>query len=272
MKLSREDANLFFKLMWGVQFYVNRQRQILPQIRSTEEYASLPMAEKAEVRDALWAHPDLIDAYIESNPDGLSAGELEIVRAWKRFVSGTFQIFRFLKKHTVFIGEKSRVYGLLGLHDSLEEAFHGQPLPIMVRAVLLPFKGQIVYDGLLRRYNIAFGGGVRSALKEDYMAAQQNERIITTLEAGGAESLLAERKYKLSEDIGPKVGEIVKGSEQMRGGTPIHRAAFALLLASAKVAQSAVQRPDNTEELWRLGQQVQKVLTRLQSVLGRTER
>jgi hypothetical protein len=30
MKLSQDDADLFFKLMWGLQFYVNQQRRILP--------------------------------------------------------------------------------------------------------------------------------------------------------------------------------------------------------------------------------------------------
>jgi hypothetical protein len=271
VKLSREEADLFFKLMWGLQFYVNRQSQILPNIESREEYAALPMAEKVKVRDALWAHPDLIDAYAQTNPDGLSIGEMEIVRAWKQFISGSFQVFRFLKKYTVFIGEKSQVYGVLGLHDRLEEKFHGRPLPIMVQAVLLPFKGQIVYDGLLQSYNLVFGGGIRSTLKEDYMVAQQNERIITTLEAGGTKSSSAGHRHIFSEDIGPKLEEVLKVSEQIRGGTPIQRATFALLRASTKVAQLAVQRPDNINELWRLGRQVQRVLSRFHTVLDRTD-
>lgn len=54
MKLSREDADLFFKLMWRLQFYVNQERQILPNIKSVEAYAALPMSDKVEVRDALW--------------------------------------------------------------------------------------------------------------------------------------------------------------------------------------------------------------------------
>ncbi len=145
MNLSREDADLFFKLMWGLQFYVNQQRQILPNVKLAKEYAALPMSEKVEVRDALWENPDLIDVYVGKNPDGLSFEELDIVRKWKRFVAGTFQVFRYLKRHTIFISEKSQVYGVLGLYDSLEDMFYGRPLPIMVQAVLLPFKGEIIY-------------------------------------------------------------------------------------------------------------------------------
>lgn len=271
MKLSREDTNLFFKLMWGLQFHVNRQRQILPNIKSTEEYAKLPMSDKVEVRDALWAYPDLIDTYVQNNPDGLSIDELELVRTWKRFVSSSFQIFRFLKKYAVFVSEKSGVFGVLGLYDSLEELFNGRPLPIMVQAVLLPFKGRIVYDGLLKRYNITFGGGIRSGLKEEYMAAQQNGRIITTLEPEGAASPQVEHECKLSKDFGP-IDELVKGSEQLRGGSPIQSAAFTLLRASARLAQSTLHRPDELDELRHLGRQLQRALNRLKTVLARAER
>jgi hypothetical protein len=191
MKLSQEDADLFFKLMWGLQFYVNQQRHVLPEIKSVEAYEALSMSDKIEVRDALWEHPDLIDDYLAQNPDGLSVEEAELVGKWKRFVAGTFQIFRFLKKHTIFIGEGSQVYAVLGLYDGLEDVFYGRRPPIMIQAVLLPFKGRIVYDGVFRGYNIVFGGGIRSSLNEEYMAAKQNGRIITTLEPELAKSAKA---------------------------------------------------------------------------------
>jgi len=38
MLLSQADAALFFRLMWGLQFYVSQQRQLLPNINSLEEY------------------------------------------------------------------------------------------------------------------------------------------------------------------------------------------------------------------------------------------
>ncbi|KAB2834098.1 MAG: hypothetical protein F9K48_06990 [Candidatus Brocadia sp.] len=68
MKLPVEEANLFFKLMWGLQFFINQQCQILPGIKSANEYADLPVTEKLKVRDKLWKSPNLIDAYAEKNP------------------------------------------------------------------------------------------------------------------------------------------------------------------------------------------------------------
>ena len=269
MKLSTADADLFFRLMWGLQFYVNQQRQILPHVDSVEDYVALPMSDKAEVRDALWKNPELIDAYVAENPDGLAAEELEIVQKWKRFVPGTFQIFRYLKTHTIFIGEASKVYGVLGLHDSLEDLLYGRKPPVMVQAVLLPFKGKIVYDGMLSGYNIYFGRGIRSSLNEEYMSAKQQGCIITTLESELVKP--APRVKKPSKDWQLAVDELVEKADEMKGGPAVQSAAFGLLRASAKLAQAAVHDPDDLDELWQLERRVRTALSRLQTALSRAE-
>ncbi|HID65320.1 MAG TPA: hypothetical protein EYP49_21595 [Anaerolineae bacterium] len=272
MKLPAADADLFFKLMWGLQFYVNQQRGILPDIDSVEDYVALPMADKAQVRNALWENPALIDAYPAENPDGLSAEELEIIRKWKRFVAGTFYIFRYLKKHAIFIsGEDAKVYGVLALYESLEDVLYGRRLPVMVQAVLLPFKGKIIYDGMLSGYNIFFGRGIRSSLNEEYMAAKQNERIITTLEPELAKPTRRRRK-KPGKDWRPVVDELVEKAEKIKGGPAAQSAAFSLFRAGAKLAQAAAHNPDDLDELWKQERRVRTALSRLQTVLARAER
>src|SRR6266567_2828489 len=99
MTLSTEDATQFFRLMWGLQFFVSQQRQLLPDVKSLEEFITLPTTAKVKTRDALWENPDLIDAYVDKNPDGLSVEELDIIRKWKRFVAEKFTIYRHLKEY-----------------------------------------------------------------------------------------------------------------------------------------------------------------------------
>jgi hypothetical protein len=200
MKLSEENTNLFYKLMWGVQFYVNQQFQVQPNVHPAQEYAALPMSDKAAVRDALWKNPKLIDTYLNLNPDHLPADEQEIICKWKQFIADTFYIFRFLKNYSIFIGKGSQVYCVVGLNNSLVDLFQGRSLPILVEAVLLPFKGQIIYDGLLRSHNIFFGSGVRSDLNETYMITKQNGRIITTLEPGATVPEVESSKIQLGVD------------------------------------------------------------------------
>ncbi|MFN8490919.1 MAG: hypothetical protein U0350_25220 [Caldilineaceae bacterium] len=79
--------------------------------------------------------------------------------------------------------ESSQVYGVLGISDGIDQIVHKSYLPMRVKSVLLPFKGQIIYDGLLQLYNVFFGGGIKAELHELYMAAKQNGRIIETLDA-----------------------------------------------------------------------------------------
>jgi len=275
MKLSLEDAELFYKLMWPLQFYVNQQRQILRNVDSLEAYIACPQSDKMEVRNALYENIGLLDAFVGENPAHLSADELAIVQNWKRFVAGDFYIVRFLKKAAMFVdtNDPPQVYAVLGLTDSLEDIFYGRKPPIWVQTVLLPFKGRIVYDGLLNVYNIYFGSGIRGNLKEIYMAAKQNRRIIETLEPEQQPPKKKRAPGKPPPDWRPVLGELVKTAEKLKGGqSPVQSPAFSVLKASARLAQAAVHNPDDLDALWELGWSVQKALRRFETVLDRAEK
>jgi hypothetical protein len=251
--------------MWGLQRYVNRQRGILKDIPSPADYARLPTEKKLKVRDALWESPDLIDAYVESNPEALSSKDMEIVRTWRRFIKDKFFVLRHLKKYTVFIGNKDQVYGVLGLTDSLEEILPTYALPCMVDAVLLPFKGWIVYDGLLQGYSISFGSGIRSDLNHTYMTAKQKERIITTLEPDTSQAKPVLRK--IFKTWLPQLEEIASSASKLKGETALQNAAFTLLRASIEMAKCVENTPDDLEVLIAGERKVQKAMTRLSKVL-----
>lgn len=268
MVLPEKDAALFFHLMWGLQFYVNQQLQLFPDIPSSQIYSNLSIKEKLPVRDALWKNVHLIDAYITQNPDGLSTDDLSVISKWKTFIRGQFYIFRYLKDYAVFI-DASKVYGVVGLNERIEDILADRPLPVIVETILLPYHGKIVYDGVMQSYNIHFGGGIRSNLKEQYAAAKQNGRIITSLEPETAAAPLSRQPRKLDKENEAIAAEIVKASERMRGGTAIQNAVFGLLRASAKVTQLAVQNTEDIEGLRHLGRQTLNAFNRLQNALNR---
>lgn len=103
---------------------------------------------------------------------------------WRQALVGKFYVFRHLKKYTVFLssgGQPNKAYGVVGLFDPLVGVV-GPYLPILTEAVLLPFKGQIIYDGLLSSYSISFGGGMKRMLNNEYNQAKAAFGIITSLE------------------------------------------------------------------------------------------
>ena len=185
MQVTVEDGKLFYKLFSALLGYVNRKLDVVPERFSVEsEYTSLPPQTRGKLRDALYAHRELIDHFVAENPAGLPRKELEIITSWKNALVGRFFILRYLKKHTIFVSasdEPYKAYGVLGLADTIDEVI-GRPLPVLCNTVLLPFKGQIIYDGLIAPYSITFGGGVRRNLNEDYNRAKEEFGIITSLE------------------------------------------------------------------------------------------
>lgn len=264
MTLTLEDGILFFELMWKLQYYVNQKLGLLKNISSLEEYASLPTKKKLKVRDALWEHPELFAAYVDENPNDLDQNNLEIIRKWQKFIKGTFYIFRHLKKGSIFIGGKDTVYAVHGIQDSLEEILPGYALPQMVEAILLPFKGQIIYDGILSGYNIIIGGGIRSDLKYTYTVAKNKGRITTTLEP----ELLSTRPAKPKKLFLPRLKEISASVTALKGDTPIQNAALTLVRLGLDLvisdAQNVLISPDEIDTQAR---KIQKSSNRLLKLL-----
>jgi hypothetical protein len=151
---------------------------------NTPESTPAGDSRKLKVRDALFEHPNSSKNTWLRTPK-LSTEELDIVESWKRFVAGEFMVERFLKKGAIFIGshDPPSVYLVLGLHSSIEEILPPYGAPYYVKAVLLPFRGRIIYDGLLEPYSLFFGSGIRGSLRESYLRAKQRGEIIETLTA-----------------------------------------------------------------------------------------
>lgn len=190
MNLTFEEGKLFYDLYAALLSFVNGKLKVSPAAFSnTQEYTSRPPEARVAIRDALFAHRELIDEFIQENPANLKADELRVVASWKHAVVGKFYVFRHLAKYTVFLssgGSPNKAYGVLGLADPLEEVI-GPYLPRLIETVLLPFNGKIIYDGLVSGYNISFGGGIKRMLKEEYKQAKEAFGIITSLPFEGVE-------------------------------------------------------------------------------------
>jgi hypothetical protein len=107
--------------------------------------------------------------------------ELRIIESWQYNIKGRFLLVTYLKNYAVFFDQESNFpYGVLALTDEFETIL-GSQLPLVVETVLLPFKGQIIYDGLLIPYGITFGSGARRNINDSYQQAKTEHGIITSL-------------------------------------------------------------------------------------------
>ena len=147
----------------------------------------------------------------------------------------------------------------------------GYPLPIFVKAILLPFKGRIIYDGLLEGYNILIGPGIHGDLNETYQRAKQAEKIIESLEPG-AEAVQKPKPKKPARDWRPVLDSLVETTETLRQAeSVIQTRTFGVLKAGARLARAAAHDPDNLDELRALGRRTLTALKQLETVLDRAE-
>ena len=182
MQLPAEQTARFYRIWLALLRYVNEERHLVPAFSASEKDAPLALSDEMQVRNALWADDALREQFIALNPAGLPASDLAVVASWQYLRAGSFSIVRALKTYTVFLSEEEpqRAYGVLGLSHPIEEMLP-LPLPTYVQTVLLPFEGQIIYDGLLQSYAVVLGPGIRARLNEEYRNAREREGIITTL-------------------------------------------------------------------------------------------
>jgi hypothetical protein len=264
MMLSPDEAQLFYDLMWKLQYYVNQKQGVHKGIQSLEAYAHLPTELKLQTRDVIWKKPHLIDEYVQENPDALPDEKLEILRKWKGFIKGSFFIFRHLKKGSIFIGgQGDQVYSVQGLTEPLEEIVPSEVLPQAVETVLLPFKGRIIYDGLLSGYSVHFGSGIRSDLNREYSTARRRDRVNTTLEQ--APGPAAPRKPRRS--IAPQVEELIGGLERLKGDSPLQKSALALARLGLDVAASDARGSFSPEQAHAQERKLRRTATRLLNLL-----
>ena len=178
MQLPLDDVDLFFRLHRGLMFFVNRKLKVLDRKFATPEaYAKATPEDRFKVHQALLEQTDLIDAFADENPFGFDEEGLEVVRSWKDLVYGTFYVFRQLRDYMVFLSTTDPVvaYGVVALFDPFE-AVIGPYLPRMVKTTLLPFKGRIVYDGLLTLAQLSPSGpAIKRRLNDEYKDAKQGK-------------------------------------------------------------------------------------------------
>lgn len=214
MRLSREDGSLFYKLYPALMFYTNQRLSVINDFASgLDGYLAVPYELRLKVRDALYAHRELIDEFIRENPASLTPDELGIVFGWNNAVVGTFCILRYLKHCTVFLHDASppKAYDVIALDDPLERLL-GSHLPVFTRAVLLPFKGKIIYDGLLLPLGIFLGPGVLKSVNESYREAKAKFGVMSSL------PLMAQGTFACPPVVPPPKGKFtaVEGEKGMK--------------------------------------------------------
>lgn len=181
MKLDKDDAKLFYKLNWGLLFYINQKYSVIKGLTSPnfvdQDSNKIVNLQKKAYKS------DIIDSFISKNPFSFTDKELEIINRWKDYIEGKFFIISHTKDYTIFLHseKEAKAYGVLGLFSEIKNILPPY-VPLMCWTILLPFKGKIVHCGVITSQSIYFGSGIKKSIEEDYQKAKSKFGIITSLE------------------------------------------------------------------------------------------
>nr|CAA6825729.1 MAG: Unknown protein [uncultured Thiotrichaceae bacterium] len=274
MNLSDEDAGLFYQLMQSLQCYINQKTKLLNGVKTPDDIDKLSQEDKITLRNSVYEHPELLTSFVNENPYTLPSESLDIVKGWTNYASGDFFMERYLKNYAIFIGNNN-VYAVNALYDSFDLMIPKAYLPRAVSTVLLPFKGRIVFDGLMFSSNIHFGGNMKASLKEDYMRAKQNGRIIDTLPPSDKlttkPSLESASK---SKDWSREIKQLQKTVKPLKGGSgqpPLNSPAFSLLKNSIDLASQAAVESADFDTLCATLKKVRRSLSQVENIVYRME-
>ncbi|MBI2379125.1 MAG: hypothetical protein HYV07_34355 [Deltaproteobacteria bacterium] len=232
MHLDATDLEAFMRIWESVDRYLLRKTGSRGGPEKVDNLGAL----RARLRE----DPDLIESFLKDNPDGLSAEDLAEFEMYRYAVHDRFFVERSLKTGTIMVsGDK--VYCVAGLRESVRDLV-SRAVPVgyggMVKTTLLPFRGRIVWDGLVQIYNVSFGPHMRNSYKEAYLRARDRGEIVTSLDPSAAVK-------KPTPPAGPSnwvanlgsISSLVKRFDKPRN--PVEAAALKLLKSSLEVARAS---------------------------------
>jgi hypothetical protein len=181
MKLLPEETKLFFNNWLGILSYTNDKYNLIQDFGHPKNPVGIKKETITILKNKLWDNVKIIDEYIDSVWD-MPVENIQILKGWKNKLSGKYIILKHLKKYTIFFDEKRNIlYGVIGITNSINDTIDDTMLPLIVDAVLLPFRNQIIYDSILQIYNISFGSNIRNDLREQYSKVKKEKGIVTAI-------------------------------------------------------------------------------------------
>ncbi|MHB1709709.1 MAG: hypothetical protein ACYCT2_09585 [Thermoplasmataceae archaeon] len=186
--LTDSDISEFFRIYQNLLLFTATKMKFINTMDGNH-FTDFPGEKQFEIHKFLYANIKILQEFIEKNPSNLNSNDMETVREWRNFVSGDFYLIKYEGRRGLFMKTSEHetiVYSASPLYDSFQDILVNKP-PLMVNTVLLPFKGMIIYDGMISPFNIYFGPGARKGIRQEFDTALLNNGIVTSLPYDRAE-------------------------------------------------------------------------------------
>jgi hypothetical protein len=170
--LTKAESDRYLNIHKHLILFTNKSHHIYDGFKIIDDLCKLSEQDKMEgiipIRERMYEDGN-INAFCRENPYHLNENDLATASGWKNHFSAKMYMMRHLDEYTVFLSEEhNRLYGVKSITTDLADMYPSTTLPNLVKTILLPFEGHIVYDSFLFGYACSFGSEIRKNLTADY--------------------------------------------------------------------------------------------------------
>ena len=194
MVLARLQRARFYRLFDPLLEYANGRLHVIEDGELAVANGVLSALARARIAYELWYEPELIEDYIEDNPNGLVPGELDEISLWLKGLTGDFFAARFPDGVTRLLNE-NRIFEVCGIDRELGSLVDAPRATVYT--TLLPFDGAIVPAGYLLSNDLPIGPDLLALLDDIVESAMELDAFTRT--ANGLMIASNERRIKETE-------------------------------------------------------------------------
>lgn len=177
MKLHLAEARKCIDLLDSLDMYVLEHCNV---IKRSKRMCSNLHAVRLKLRLYWQENSHIIEDFL-AQQKVMSEDDIQTIRAWKKSSRESYIISRHYEEYSTFIPVgQNKVFGVLALTEDFFEVLPQEP-PVLVETSLLPYKGQIVWDGLVALSPLVFGSNYTASFIEISDGARKKGKVITSL-------------------------------------------------------------------------------------------
>ena len=164
--LHPKDCDLFYKLYFALLEYTNQEYKINETLKIYKSKYLNPADLYPIVNKFFENKETIVDKVVKENPYKLNRLELEYLKDFKRGIRDKFIIYKYEKEYTL-ISNNNTIYMVKGLRCPIDEIIDYKDLPYPVETSLIPFRGFIVYDGMIAGYEMNISMSMKKNLLKE---------------------------------------------------------------------------------------------------------
>ena len=168
-RLSDKECDLFYDVYFALLEYTNDKYQVEPELFEIYQQLHMPQDKMINIRNYVYEHRNVIDEFVADNKYNFDSEKLKLVEDFKYAINDTVFIAKYHKEYAIVL-HGDDAYAVKGLRGSIQEILPDVPIP--VRMTIMPFKGKIVFDGLIESGPIKVGGNMKKMISDQVKHAE----------------------------------------------------------------------------------------------------